>query len=350
MMKKFNELNEILDLEIYQSHLMKCRNLGNIKTPAKDYPIIGVVIGPDDPTLPTLGLFGGVHGLERVGTHIVTTFLKSFLTQLEWDQDLQETMKHMRIVSIPLVNPAGMAMLNRSNANGVDLMRNAPVESLHKGRFPYLLSGHRISNRLPWYRGVEGAPMETEAQCLVDFVQKELFPSSYSLAVDFHSGFGMKDRLWYPYAKTTDTFPRFDDAMALKKLMDISLPHHIYNIEPQSKNYTTHGDIWDYLFDLQYGDPNLKNNIFLPWTLELGSWSWVRKNPRQIFSILGMFNPMVQHRYDRAMRRHKPLIDLLMRAVRNHHIWTQPTDQKKNKAYRINFTPEINPIEVGSML
>ena len=42
--------------------------------------------------------------------------------------------------------------------------------------------------------------------------------------------------------------------------------------------------------------------------MEMGSWTWVKKNPRQFFSLLGIFNPLIQHRQLRVLRRHLPLL------------------------------------------
>lgn len=63
--------------------------------------------------------------------------------------------------------------------------------------------------------------------------------------------------------------------------------------------------------------------IFIPLTLEMGSWTWLRKNPRQIFSSFGAFNPMMPHRYERILRRHLILLDFLVRATRNHKLWIE---------------------------
>jgi hypothetical protein len=278
------------------------------------------VIGSEDRSLPTLGLVGGVHGLERVGTHLVLAYLDSLFEQLQWDRDLHERLRHTRIVALPIVNPAGMHMGRRSNPRGVDLMRNAPVEAVNKPAF--LLGGHRFSNKLPWFRGERGGSMELESQTLCDFMRAEVFPSLASLVLDVHSGFGSEDRLWYPYARTTSPFPRLRQVEKLTNLLNLSFPNHVYRVEPQSLSYTTHGDLWDYLFDEHYERSGPDGPVFLPWTLEMGSWIWVRKNPLQLFSALGPFNPIKAHRHKRTMRRHLPLVDFFLRAVKNHEAWT----------------------------
>lgn len=299
-----------------------CRTnvLTNVSAKDKAFPIYGMVLGSLDKSRPTLGLFGGVHGLERVGTQLCLAFLETLYELLQWDAEAQTRLSNMRLVLMPLVNPGGMFMGRRSNPNGVDLNRNSPTVADEKPI--WILGGHRISNRLPWYMGLEGQEMEKEAQALCHFVRQEIFPSEHALVLDVHSGFGSQDQLWYPYAKSKEEFPRRLEVEALTGLLNRTNPNHVYKVEPQSLNYTTHGDLWDYLFDEHMKLYGLNDRVFIPWTLELGSWLWVRKNPTQLFSALGPFNPMKEHRLRRAMRRHVPLIDFFMRAVRNHQIWT----------------------------
>ncbi|MNT18439.1 hypothetical protein D3C72_1536500 [compost metagenome] len=50
-------------------------------------------------------------------------------------------------------------------------------------------------------------------------------------------------------------------------------------------------------------------------TLELGSWLWIKKNPRQLFSRAGIFNPIKAHRTARVLRRHVSLFDFLGRTA-----------------------------------
>lgn len=318
--KTLPELDQLESILKSSDGLIRHRVLGTVKAPGgEEYPVYGVVIGSEDPRSPTFGLFGGVHGLERIGSQLALSWLDSIAQIARWDHDFAATLKEVRVVMIPIVNPAGMAYGMRSNTNGVDLMRNAPVEAELEPAF--LLGGHRFSSVLPWYRG-NGAKMEDESRWLCEFVEKEMFDSVASIAVDLHSGFGSKDRLWYPYAKSTSTFPRLKEVLRLKELLDRSYPNHVYSVEPQSLSYTTHGDLWDYLFDLHWDKHGLEGkSVFVPWTLEMGSWIWLKKNPWQIFSALGPFNPIKAHRFKRTLRRHRALLDFFFRVVRNHHAW-----------------------------
>ena len=280
-------------------------------------PIHAFSLGTQQENVPVLMITGGIHGLERIGTWVVISFMKHLLSRLPWDEVLQFQMQKFRMVFVPLVNPVGMAQRTRSNANGVDLMRNAPIEAVDAS---FGVGGHQFSPRLPWFRGnpsqtEEG--MEIELKALYELFNKELGRSSCMLGMDLHSGFGMVDQLWLPYAKSTSVFENIHQFFALSELLDEVLPNHIYRFEPQSKHYTTHGDLWDYLL-LKHQN----KTPFLPFTLEMGSWSWVKKNPSQLFSFLGPFNPIAPHRQKRTMRRHLPLLDFLMHMMSSPAVWT----------------------------
>jgi hypothetical protein len=216
---------------------------------------------------------------------------------------------------MPLINPGGMWQSTRSNPQGVDLMRNAPIES--SSRVPFLLGGQRISPRLPWYRGVAGAVMEIENLALCKTVQEELLTHPFSIAVDCHSGFGAQDRVWFPHAHSPEPITQLADILALEELFQQTHPNNRYLFEPQSVQYLTHGDIWDYL----YLQSEQQQKILLPLTLEMGSWLWVKKNPRQLFSRHGLFNPSVEHRLHRVLRGHTVWLDFMMRAACGYENW-----------------------------
>lgn len=322
MFNRLKELDHLENLiERHQNGLIRSHLLAEVQGGKKTYPILGLSVGTTAPEAPTLVLVGGVHGLEKIGSQVVIAYLSTLFQQLSWDQHLRKSFEDIRILAIPILNPAGMARNSRSNPNGVDLMRNAPIESTDPS-IHALVSGHRLGPHLPWYRGAIDAPMELESQTLINFVKEQGLTSQVCLAIDFHSGFGMRDRLWYPFAKTKSKFPKIGEVLALKDMLDETYPHHIYKIESQSDSYTTHGDLWDYLYEIHEADENFKNNLFIPWTLEMGSWMWIKKNPFQIFNPLGLFHPIKEHRFDRVMRRHILLIDFFLRAVRNPTSWS----------------------------
>ena len=311
------QLTELLELIDEGAPYLQSRVLCEVQAGPHRFPVHALTLGNPSPDVPAVGFFGGVHGLERVGADVVLAWLQNLVKRLAWDDSLHEQLKHVRLVFMPLVNPGGLWLGTRANPNGVDLMRNAPVEAREK--VPFLIGGQRISKGMPWYRGVEGSPMEAEAQALCDFVEEELLSRDFSVAVDCHSGFGTDDRIWFPYAHTTRPIHHLPEIHALHAIFERTHAHHPYVFEPQSVQYLTHGDIWDHLYQRARSRPG--DRVFLPLTLEMGSWMWIKKNPRQLFSRLGIFNPLIQHRVNRVLRRHIALLDFLSRAASGYQRW-----------------------------
>lgn len=262
-----------------------------------------------------VGYFGGVHGLERIGAQVVVAWLQGLVARLRWDVTLHRQLEQVRVVFMPLVNPGGMLRGTRANPAGVDLMRNAPVDADEP--VPLLVGGQRLTAGLPWYRGPAGAPLQPESAALCETVERELLGRPFSVALDCHSGFGLSDRLWFPYAHTRKPPPQLAELQALAQAFDAAHPHHPYVVEPQCRQYLAHGDLWDHLVLASAA----RGGTFLALTLEMGSWLWVKKNPRQLFSRHGIFNPLLAHRQQRVLRRHHALLDFLLRAAAGAPLW-----------------------------
>lgn len=302
-------------LELGRAHF-EVRVETEVRIGSKVLPVYSAALGNRSPAVPAVGVFGGVHGLERIGSEVVIAYMKSLLKRLEWDQLLHHKLASLRLVFMPLVNPGGLLLGTRANPAGVDLMRNAPVEATAK--VPFLIGGQRCSNALPWYRGRPGAPMESEAGALCAVVERELLSRPFSLALDCHSGFGLSDRIWFPFAFSAEPIEHLAEIHALAGLYDQTYENHRYLFEPQSGQYCAHGDLWDYLYLKSAQAPG---RIFLPLTLEMGSWLWVKKNPRQLFSRQGIFNPEIEHRQQRVLRRHIAWMEFLCRAACSWQRW-----------------------------
>ena len=312
-------LSELLELERVIDDGGEClsaRVVCEIAVAGRHFPVHVVALGNPARDVPAVGYFGGVHGLERIGTEVVIAFLRSLVMRLRWDTILHRMLESVRLVFVPLVNPGGMWCGTRANPRGVDLMRNAPLSASE--RVPLLVGGQRLSAALPWYRGPADEPMEAESTALCRVVEEELLTHRFSIALDCHSGFGLCDRIWFPYAHTTRPIAHLADIHALKHIFDQSYCNHRYVFEPQSRQYLAHGDLWDYLYLQACGDPQ---RTFLPLTLEMGSWLWVKKNPRQLLSRDGIFNPLIAHRQQRVLRRHLHLLDFLARSACSHARW-----------------------------
>lgn len=322
---KLAEIETIEKLKVQLSDLARFEILGEAQDHNSKLPIYKISLGNPDPKAPVLGLIGGVHGLERIGAQVCIALLSSFSNLLLWDKNTQKLIEQIRLFFIPTVNPIGILKRQRSNPNGIDIMRNAPVDA--EGDIPFLLGGHRISSKLPWFRGNK-TEMEFETKVLIEAVQKEISESSAAVTVDFHSGFGLQDQIWFPYAKTREPLPDLSKLHAFFNLMENTYPHHFYKIETQA--YLTHGDVWDYLYDWKRSLNNPQQS-YLPLCLEMGSWNWVKKNPLQILNLEGPFNPMKVHRLKRILRRHNTLFEFLLRAVNSHHGWTQLSEEEKLK-------------------
>ncbi|WP_341920622.1 M14 family zinc carboxypeptidase [Polaromonas sp. YR568] len=299
--------------------------VGEIATRGPSFALYTASIGSRDPLAPAVGFFGGIHGLERIGTQLILAWMRALLFRLEWDELLHRQLRKVRLVFMPIVNPGGMWAHKRANPHGVDLMRNAPQRA--ESPVPFLAGGQTFGPLLPWYCGRPGAPMEIESAALLNVVREQLASRPFSLALDCHSGYGFDDSLWFPYAKTRRLMAHLPEMFALKTMLEQSHPHHDYSFEPQSNQYLLHGDLWDHAYDQAPA-----SHVFLPMTLELGSWLWIRKNPRQLFSRHGMFNPIKAHRVKRVLRRHADLLDFLTRAAFSAPGWLPAGERRAQLA------------------
>ncbi|WP_192022215.1 M14 family zinc carboxypeptidase [Shewanella sp. WPAGA9] len=301
------EIDTLQRLIAKHQGLFRHQSLFDTHYRGKPLSITAIELGHQESPCPTVLFVGGIHGVERIGAQVVLSFLDSLLNRLAWDKHLQILLKQVRLAFVPVANPVGFLQGSRSNGNHVDLMRNAPIDAEEKVTF--LVGGHRISSKLPWYRGQNG--MEAETQVLVDYVRELQGASTSVIALDAHSGFGLADHIWFPYAHTRKPFEGMGYIYHLKQLFDRGYPHHgHYKVAPQSHYYQTHGDIWDYL-----AKTHPTKVPFVPLTLEMGSWAWVKKNPRQIFNFSGYFNPQKPHRHHRILRRHVVLMQFLIEAA-----------------------------------
>ncbi|MEZ9200604.1 M14 family zinc carboxypeptidase [Shewanella sp. 10N.286.54.B9] len=296
------ELHTLVDL-IDRYPQLHARTLTKLEFKNHSYPVISAELGAKEADVPCVLFVGGVHGVEVIGIQVIMALLESILSRLEWDSQLQLLLSQIKLAFVPIVNPVGLQNGTRCNGQRVDLMRNAPIEAETKVTF--LVGGQKLSSHLPWYRGRHGVEQETQA--LIQYVEQLKANASSLISLDAHSGFGMTDHIWFPFAGSNKPMQNIGRIHYLEQLYQASYPHHShYSFSPQSLIYRTHGDIWDYLTMPKTDKP------FLPLTLEMGSWIWVKKNPRQVFNFAGFFNPQKQHRQLRALRKHTVLMHFLM--------------------------------------
>ncbi|RYX97872.1 MAG: zinc carboxypeptidase [Comamonadaceae bacterium] len=301
-----------------------------VHTKGPTFAMYTAALGSRDPLAPAVGFFGGIHGLERIGTQLILHYMRALLFRLQWDELLHRQLEKVRLVFLPIANPGGMWAHTRANPNGVDLMRNAPQRA--ERAVPFLAGGQTLGPWLPWYCGRPGEPMEAESAAVLQVVRQQISSRPFSLALDCHSGYGFGDSIWFPYARTRRLMPHLPDMFALKTMLEQSHPHHAYSFEPQSNQYLLHGDLWDHAYDESL--QRSPGNVFLPMTLELGSWLWIRKNPRQLFSRHGIFNPIKAHRVQRVLRRHADLLDFMARAAFSAPGWL-PQGERRGQLQQI---------------
>ena len=77
-----------------------------------------------------------------------------------------------------------------------------------------------------------------------------------------------------------------------------------------------------------------RQRIFLPMMLQLGSWLWIRKNPRQLFLRHGVFNLFKAHRIKRVRRRRVDLLDFLARVAHAAASW-RPDPARRAQLQRL---------------
>lgn len=331
--KEFQErIPELLDLECVMRkypELLEVRIEQKLVWRERELPLYSITLGSRAANAPTVLMTAGMHGIERIGTQVLIAWLKVLLERLGWDKNLQRELSQVQLVVMPILNPVGMYLNRRCNGNGVDLNRNAPIEA--QDGIQLLGGGHRLSSFLPWYRGHKDQAMEAENLALEAVIKRQIINRPMALSLDLHSGFGTQDRLWFPYAYRRKPIDNIAHFVALKNLWERTYPHHTYVFEPQSIHYLSHGDVWDYFYrqHRHIQQTTAKKNrpdYFLPLTLEMGSWAWVKKRPRQLFNFAGLFNPQMKHRHSRVLRSHIILLDFIIAAALNSDSWL-PDDQ-----------------------
>ncbi|TGM34823.1 M14 family zinc carboxypeptidase [Leptospira biflexa] len=317
-------LRGIKRLNRYENRIIKIVKLGGKLVRLKQYgfstkteegfrfPIYVLEIGkPKAIKKNVSGLIAGVHGLETIGIRVLLDFLDDLFARKT--SVLYQEIKNgeLGIVCIPILNPGGVALKRRSNPKGVDLMRNSGVEAV---KAPFFFGGHKYSNFFPYYRG---KVLQTESRVLDRYFHEYFLNAENQMipVVDIHSGFGTVDHVWWPYASTHDPCA---DELLFQKIghhFTNSLNHFLYRFGPQSESYTTHGDLWDRLYDkfqsISKASQIPKTSRFLPLTLEIGTWSDISLDPWKIFRKRGIFNPARESKQKSIISHRRFLSDVI---------------------------------------
>ncbi|TGL40390.1 M14 family zinc carboxypeptidase [Leptospira perdikensis] len=313
-MKRLNRYeNRILKIVKLGGKLVRFRQYGFSTKTAEGFrfPIYVLEIGKEKAIKRNVaGLVAGVHGLETIGIRVLLDFLDDLFARKTSDLYKEIRDGELGIVCIPILNPGGVAMKRRSNPGGVDLMRNSGVEAV---KAPFFFGGHKISNLFPYYRG---NVLQSESKVLDRFYAEYLLPAENKMipVIDIHSGFGAVDHVWWPYAGTHEQCADETLFQNIANYLTTKFNHILYRFGPQSETYTTHGDLWDRLYN-EYQkikpDTDINGSRFLPLTLEIGTWSDIQLDPWKIFRKRGIFNPTRELKQESIISHRKFLTDVL---------------------------------------
>jgi len=261
------------------------------------------------PELPTIAFFSCFHGVEWIGSRVLVNFIEHLIREITWDDGIRTLTEKVNICGIPIVNPIGRIESYRSNGNGVDLMRNAPV--MAENVLPFL-GGQRISRHIPWYMG---RGLEKENEIILKFLDDYVFPSNFKFTVDIHSSFLRGSRIWIPYA-SGKKLPQKEAAVfrQVRKTFNGLYKYNPYKYEKQEHIYKTHGDFWDYNFD-RHNEGN--KGKYLPLTLEISSWNWSIRNIFRRWSMESLFNPFDRKESNAEYLKHILVFDFLIRFAKN---------------------------------
>ncbi len=81
------ELFEVEELADQNRDLLNVEILAEVSDGKYQFPDYGMNLGSQKPDGPVFALFGGVHGLERIGSHVLLSFLKTLLYRVRWKKD-----------------------------------------------------------------------------------------------------------------------------------------------------------------------------------------------------------------------------------------------------------------------
>lgn len=249
-------------------------------------------------------LVSGVHGLETIGIRIHLDIIKSVLNPKSKFYSADLAAGKLGIYSIPILNPAGVARLTRSNAQGIDLNRNSGIRA--EKPLPFF-GGHGISAALPYYRG---KTKQRESRALFRFLAEHVWRRKKKIhtALDIHSGYGAENFIWWPYAFSDRAV--FQESAFTRVAAELRQNHLAYRIEPMAASYQMHGDLWDYaLLEFEKYQQTLKKkwSLFLPFTFEIGTWHEIKKSPRRLFNREKIFNPPPESR-KAYLKEHRRLL------------------------------------------
>jgi hypothetical protein len=134
-----------------------------------------------DENEPELKYVGSIHGDEVVGYDLMIRLIQLLTSQYATNTRISNIVNNTEIWICPMFNPDGNALVQRYNANGVDLNRNFPMPTgvLHP----------------------DGSTWQAETQAMMDFSNAH----DFDLSIGFHGGALVVNYPWdYTYTLAPD--------------------------------------------------------------------------------------------------------------------------------------------------
>ena len=97
-------------------------------------PVHVIELGSRSPNAPVVGFFGGVHGVERIGSQVLMSWLHSLIHRLQWDDQLHRRLEKVRLVFMPMINPGGIWRRTRSNSTVMSADPTLPANTFIASR------------------------------------------------------------------------------------------------------------------------------------------------------------------------------------------------------------------------
>lgn len=168
----------------------------------------------DEEDEPEFKYVSTIHGNEPEGTEMCLYYIDMLLTEYGQNDRITNLVNSTTIWVVPLMNPDGLELNRRGNANGTDLNRNFPSPTA---------TGQNV---------FDGGPLNaSNRQPEVQHIMNWMAQNSFVLSADFHCG---EVVVLYPYGYDYVTAP--DDAL----FQDISRRYSIHN--PPMWNNSTFPD------------------------------------------------------------------------------------------------------------
>jgi len=63
----------------------------------REFPIHCITLGSTQPDVPVMAFFGGVHGLEKIGSEVILSYMETISQLLDWDEEFLNRLEKSRL-------------------------------------------------------------------------------------------------------------------------------------------------------------------------------------------------------------------------------------------------------------